>query len=140
MLKSSLLIACVALALGGCASHSRPLAQDSSPELIKGEFIHSSPSSMILTTLDRRYVANGFDVRRHTNMAELQRRYKISEPKHWDRIFAGFDREHDTYSAEPKPKARDGAELSCRLAWVASKPPEGICHDKNGKPYQVRFN
>lgn len=140
MLKLLFAITGAAFVLGGCASHSHSLTEGSAPEFIKGEFIHGTPSSLILTMSDRRYVANGFDVRRHTNMAELSRRYRGTDPKHWDRIFSGFDRDHETYSAEPKLKAQDGFLLSCQLAWTVGGSPEGICYDKFNKPYQVRFD
>jgi len=64
----------------------------------------------------------------------------MSEPKHWDRITSGLDKDHESYSAEAKPKAPDGSELSCRLAWPSGKNPQGICQDKVGKEYVVRFD
>lgn len=133
-------IASVAAVLGGCAPHLHSLRQDSSPDLITGEFVHEGAPRLILATKDRRYVAEGFEIHRHTNLAELQRRYKGTDPKHWDRIFAGHDKSHEVYSAEPLLRALDRAELSCRLTWEAGKPPQGICQDQAGKVYQVRFD
>jgi hypothetical protein len=140
MFKMLLAVTGAAVVLGGCASHSHSLTEGSAPEFIKGEFIHGTPSSLVLTMADRRYVSTGFEVRRDSNMAELARRYRGSDPKHWDRILMGFDRDHEAYSAEPKLTSQDGLVLSCRLAWTAGKSPEGICNDKADKPYQVRFD
>jgi hypothetical protein len=134
-------IASVAVVLlEGCAPHVHLLQQDSSQNLVVGEFVHESTARLTLATSERGYVAEGFEIHRHTNLAELQRRYKGINPKHWDRIFAGHDKSHEVYSAEPVPRAQDGAELACRLTWGVGKPPQGICQDQAGKEYQVRFN
>ena len=140
MYKIGIAFVSAAVALGGCAPHLHPLRNDSSPDLIIGEFVHEGTSRLTLATRDRRSVAEGFEIHRHTNLAELQRRYKGTDPKHWDRIFAGHDRSHEVYSAEPVPIAQDGAELSCRLTWAAGKSPQGTCQDQAGKEYQVRFD
>ncbi|MBN8475756.1 hypothetical protein [Sulfuritalea sp.] len=139
MFKTGLIVAGAAV-VAGCAPHLHQLQADSSPALVRGEFIHENPRRLTLTIGDRPYTAEGFEIHRHTNLAELQRRYKGTDPKHWDRIFAGHDRSHEVYSAEPVPRAQDGAELSCRLTWGAGKPPQGICQDQSGKEYQVRFD
>lgn len=140
MYKIGIAFASVAVVLGGCAPHLHPLRQDSSPDLIIGEFVHEGTPRLTLATRERRYVAEGFDIHGHTNLAELQRRYKGTDPKHWDRIFAGHDKSHEVYSAEPLLRALDGTELSCRLTWAAGKPPQGICQEWAGKEYQVRFD
>lgn len=139
MFKTGLIAASAAI-IAGCAPHLHQLQADSSPILVRGEFIHEDPRRLTLTIGDRRYTADGFEIHRHTNQAELQRRYRNTNPKHWDRIFAGLDRSHETYSAEPAPKSADGAELSCQLGWSAGKTPQGVCQDKAGTEYQVRFD
>jgi hypothetical protein len=64
----------------------------------------------------------------------------MSEPKHWDRITSGLDKDHESYSAVANPKAQDGSELTCRLAWRAVQTPQGICQDKAGKEYVLKFD
>ncbi len=140
MLNNILAIVAVSSLLGACASHSHLLGQGSSPELLRGEFFHGQPSRLVLESASRRYVADGFEVLRHQNMAELSKRYRGSDPKHWDRIFAGHDTDHLSYSAEAMAVAQDGAELSCRLAWPSGKAPRGICLDKTGKAFAVSFD
>ena len=101
MFKSLVFVAGASLILGGCASHSHSLAEGAAPGLLKGELVHLQPSRLVLESGERKYVAEGFEVQRHKNLAELHKRYRMSEPKHWDRIFAGHDKSHETYSAEP---------------------------------------
>lgn len=139
MFKTGLIVA-GATVITGCAPHLHQLQADSSPALVRGEFIHESPRRLTLTIGDRRYTAEGFEIQRHTNLAELQRRYRNTNPKHWDRIFAGHDKSHETYSAEPAPKSADGAELTCQLGWGADKTPQGACQDKAGAEYRVHFD
>lgn len=140
MLNRSLAIVAVASLLGACASHSHQLGQGTSPMFLNGEFSHEQQSRLVLESASRRYVAEGFEVQRHQNMAELSKRYRGSDPKHWDRIFAGLDTDHESYSAEAKAVAQDGAELSCRLAWLSGKAPRGICLDKANKEFAVSFD
>jgi hypothetical protein len=139
MFKTALVVAGAAV-ITGCAPHLHQLQADSSPALVLGEFIHENPRRLSLTIGDRRYTAEGFEIHRHTNLAELHRRYRNTDPKHWDRIFAGHDKSHETYSAEAHPRSEDGNELACQLGWGAGKAPQGICLDKAGKEYQVRFD
>jgi hypothetical protein len=139
MLKHILVIASASLALGGC-THSHLLQPDGSSTLLKGELVHGSPDRLVLESAERRYVADDFQIDRHTNLAELQKRYQIGDPKHWGRIISGLDTDHESYSAEPTLRAPDGAELSCRLAWSSGKSPQGVCLDKDGKEHQVRFD
>ena len=87
-----------------------------------------------------KYIAEGFEVHRHTHWAELQKRYRNSNSKHWDRILSGLGRSHETYSVEPAPKSADGAELTCQLGWGAGKTPQGVCRNNAGAEYQVRFD
>jgi len=140
MLNRSLAIVAVASLLGACASHSHLLGQGSSAELLKGELSHGQQSRLVLESASRRYVAEGFEVHRHQNMAELSKRYRGSDPKHWDRIFAGLDTDHESYSAEARAVAQDGEELSCRLAWPSGKAPRGTCRDKANKEFAVSFD
>lgn len=139
MLKVILIGAGTAI-LAGCAPHIHQLQPGSSPVVVSGQFVHENPPRVSLTINDRRYTAEGFEIHRHTNLGELQRRYRSSNPKHWDQIFAGHDKSHETYSAEPNPRSADGAELSCQLGWGAGKTPQGACQDKEGTEYQVRFD
>lgn len=115
MFKTGIAFASAAVVLGSCAPHLHQLQRGSSPDWAIGEFVHENTPRLPLATSERRYVAEGFEIRRHTDLAELQRRYKGTNPKHWDRIVAGHDKSHEGYSAEPVPRAQDGAELSCRL-------------------------
>lgn len=140
MWKTNLVLLGLSLVLGGCAANLHQLSKDSSPELLRGEFLRGQQNRLVLESAEQKYVAEGFEVHRHTNWAELQKRYRGSDPKHWDRIFAGHDKSHEVYSAEPVPKAKDGSELSCRLTWPSGKTPQGLCMDKAGKEYQVRFD
>ena len=140
MSKLFLLITSAMLGIAGCASHSHMLGQGSAPELLNGELNHIQPSRLVLESKERKYVAEGFEVLRHRNLAELSKRYRMTNPKHWDRIFAGHDTEHENYSAEVKLKAPDNSELNCRLAWLSVKNPSGVCYVKDGKEYIVRFD
>jgi hypothetical protein len=128
------------LILGGCASHSHSLAEGSAPGLLKGELIHLQPSRLILESRERKYVAEGFEVQRHQNLAELYKRYRMSDTKHWDRITSGLDKDHESYSLVANPKAEDGSELTCRLAWRFGQNPQGFCLDKTGKEYVLKFD
>lgn len=139
MLKRSLALSVITLVLGGCASHSHTLDLGSAPAFLNGELIHAQPSRLVLESDERKYVAEGFEVRRHRNLAELHKRYRMSEPKHWTRISSGLDRDHESFSAEPKPKASNGEELTCRLAWRNDSRPQGICIDSAGKEYAISF-
>ena len=140
MLNRSLAIVAVASLLGACASHSHLLGQGSSAEFLKGEFSHGQQNRLVLESAGRLYVAEGFEVHRHQNMAELSKRYRGSDPKHWDRIFAGHDTDHQKYSAKAEAIAQDGEVLSCRLAWRSGKAPMGICRDNANKEFAVSFD
>jgi hypothetical protein len=140
MFKLIQVIAGVSLVLGGCADHSHLLVQGSSSEFLKGQFVHEGTSRLVLEHAQRKYVAEGFEIFRHRNLAELQKHYQMSEPKHWDRISSGLDRDHESYSAVARPKAQDGAGLICRLVWRSAQSPQGICLDKAGKEFAVRFD
>ena len=140
MLKSIMFVVSASLILGGCASHSHTLAKDSAPGFLRGELIHLQPSRLILESGERKYVAEGFEVQRHQNLAELHKRYRMSDAKHWDRITSGLDKDHESYSAVVNPKAKDGSELTCRLAWRSGQNPQSTCQDKTGKAYALKFD
>jgi hypothetical protein len=76
----------VSIVLAGCGAHSHMLTKDSAPQLLKGEFTHGQTNRLTLESADQKYEAAGFKVETHMNWAELQRRYRGSDPKHWDRI------------------------------------------------------
>ena len=136
---ASLIAAGAILAIAGCASHTHLLGKGSSPQFLTGEFSHERESRLVLVSSERQYEAHGFEVRSSQNLAELRKRYYISSPKHWDRITSGLDTEHKTYAAEPVLKAGDGSELSCRVAWQSGQAPAGVCVDKAGREYPLRF-
>lgn len=140
MFKLLMFAVSTTLILGGCASHSHSLAEGSAPGLLKGELIHLQPSRLVLESGERKYVAEGFEVQRHQNLAELHTRYRMSAPKHWDRISSGLDKDHESFSLVANPKAKDGSELTCRLGWRSGKNPQGICLDKSGKEYALKFD
>lgn len=141
MLKHGLLaIASASLVLGGCSTHSHRLQPDESSTLLRGELVHGSPDRLILESAERRYVADDFQIDRHTNLAELQKRYQIGDPKHWGRIFSGLDRDHEAYSTAPTLRAQDGTELLCHLAWSWGRHPQGVCLDQEGNKHPVRFD
>lgn len=139
-LKNGVFIMGVAVVLAGCGAHSHMLTKDSAPQWLKGEFSHGQTNRLVLETADRQFEATGFAVEKHQNWAELSRRYRSTDPKHWDRISAGHDKDHETYSTEVLAVAKDGTELNCRLAWPAGKNPQGLCLDKAGKEFVVRFD
>ncbi|MCK9285486.1 MAG: hypothetical protein M0P39_14525 [Rhodocyclaceae bacterium] len=140
MFKSLVFVAGTSLVLGGCASHSHSIAEGAASGFLKGELVHLQPSRLILESEERKYVAEGFEVQRHQNRAELRKRYRMSDPKHWDRIASGLDKDHESYSAVANPKAQDGSELTCRLAWRAVQTPQGTCQDNSGKEYVLKFD
>ena len=139
MLGYWLSITGVAVLIGGCAPHLHSLKPGPSSSLLAGEFHHGPPNRLVLQTAERRYVAEAFTVNRHMNWNELRKTYQGSDPKHWDRIFAGHDKDHETLSAEVKAKAADGAGLSCRLGWPSGMSPQGTCVDQAGREHPVIF-
>jgi len=138
-LAESLITMGAVLAVAGCASHSHLLDKNSAQLFLKGEFLHGHGNRLVLESSENRYEATGFKVRSSQNLSELRKRYYGSDPKHWDRITSGLDNEHKTYGAEPVLKAKDGSELSCRLAWQSGQSPRGLCFDRTGKEYSIRF-
>jgi hypothetical protein len=139
MLRYWLSITGIAMLIGGCAPHLHSLKPGSSSSLLAGEFHHGRPNRLVLQTTERRYVAEGFSVNRHMNWSELRKTYQGSNPKHWDRIFAGHDKDHEAHSAEAKAKAADGAELICRLGWPSGMSPQGTCVDQAGRELLLIF-
>jgi hypothetical protein len=140
-MKSMQLLAAIATGtlLSACATHSHKLVTQESPGFLRGEFTHADERRLVLESATRRYEASGFEVRRDSNLAELQRRYRGSDPKHWERIFAGHDKDHETHSADVAAVARDGSRLDCRLVWTAGVAPAGHCRDATGRELPVRF-
>lgn len=139
MLKPLLGITGIALALGGCASHIHPLKPGTAATLRAGQFHHGPPSRLVLESGERRYVAEGFEVRRHMDWNELRKAYQGSNPKHWYRIVAGHDKEHESYSAEARATAADGRSLACRLGWLSNEAPKGACVDEAGNEHELTF-
>lgn len=139
MLKTRISIIGIALLIGGCVPHLHSLKPGASSSLLAGEFHHGPPNRLVLRTAERRYVAEGFTVKRHMNWNELRKTYQGSDPKHWDRIVAGHDKDHETLSAEVTARAEDGTTLGCRFAWPAGSVPRGVCQDSSGTEMQVSF-
>ncbi len=137
--RRTLITVSAMLAMAGCASHIHLLDKSSAPSFLEGEFCHEDEPRLVLVSSERRYEAHGFEVRSSQNLAELRKRYYGSSPKHWDRITSGLDTEHKTYAAEPVLKARDGSELSCHVAWQSGQAPAGLCVDRAGREYPLRF-
>lgn len=109
MLKHSFLaIAGASLTVLGCGAHSHRLQPDGASTLLWGELVEGPGARLVLEAADRRYVANDVQIKRNTHLAELRDHYRIPDPKHWGRIFAGLDRDHETYSAETTLRAQDG--------------------------------
>ena len=73
------------------------------------------------------------------NLAALRKRYYGVNSKHWDRIFAGLDTDHATYSIKTIAKSAEGQEVSCRLIWGSGAKPSGICTDQAGTAFPVHF-
>lgn len=139
MLKTRISIIGIALLIGGCVPHLHSLKPGASSSLLAGEFHHGPPNRLVLRTAERRYVAEGFTVKRHMNWNELRKTYQGSDPKHWDRIVAGHDKDHETLSAEVTVRAADGGEMICRLAWPSGALPRGSCLGQDGKESAVNF-
>jgi hypothetical protein len=127
--------------LTGCASHTYLLIKEDSASFVGGELIpyRGEGSRLVLQAANRRYEARDLIVERHTNLAALRKRYYVINPKHWERISAGFDTDHVTYSTEIIAKSEDGHELSCRLTWGGGAKPAGVCTDQAGAAFPVRF-
>jgi hypothetical protein len=131
----------VTVMLTGCASPVFQLAKDGSTPFISGELIRNGgkDNRLVLETPNRRYEARGFVVERHTNLAALRKRYFSASPKHWERIFAGLDTDHVTYSVQTIAISSERDQVSCSLAWGRSAKPAGVCMDQAGTANPVRF-
>lgn len=127
--------------LTGCASPVYQLARDGSAPFIGGELIRDrgDGNRLELWTPNRRYEARGFIVERHTNLAALRKRYFSANPKHWERIFAGLDTDHVSYSIEAIAFSSEGDQVSCSLVWGRSAKLAGVCTDQTGTANPVRF-
>lgn len=129
------------LMLTGCAAPVFQLVRDGSAPFIGGELFRDGGEGnrLVLEAPNRRYEARGFAVERHTNLAALRKRYYSASPKHWERIFAGLDTDHVTYSIETIAISSEGDQVSCNLAWGRSAKPTGVCTDQAGMANPVRF-
>lgn len=129
------------LLLTGCASQTHLLVKEGDAPFIFGELVHDRgrDNLLVLQAPDRRYEARGFIVERQTNLTALRKRYYGVNPKHWERIFAGLDTDHVTYSIETIARSADGQEVSCRLIWKSGAKPSGVCTDQTGTEFPVRF-
>lgn len=129
------------LLLAGCASPAHLLVKEGDAPFVGGELVHDRGKNnrLVLEAPNRRYEARGFIVERQTNLATLRKRYYGVNPKHWNRIFAGLDTDHVTYSVETIAISAEGDKVSCRLAWGGSAKPAGVCTDSAGAAFPVRF-
>ena len=129
----------VMLALPGCAGHSHRLVQSDQPSLAAGWFRHEGQEepAMILEFEGKRFETHGFAIRRNQNLAEL--RQQFGSGKHYDRIFSGLDTDHYVYSANPEPRAEDGATIRCSLIWLAAGSPAGSCTSNDRRLVEVKF-
>ena len=140
-MKTLCLSALAALLLAGCGGHAHRLVTDGNTAYLSGELVHDGgdDNRLVLTAPARRYVARGFVVEQRTDWAELRKRYGASESRHWDRIVAGLDTDHASYSVQTTVRADDGDAMSCRLVWTAMTRPAGVCTDRSGTIHPVRF-
>lgn len=131
----------VILLLAGCASHVHHVVKENESPFISGELAHEDgkDNRLVLEAPNRRYEARGFIVERQTHLAALRKRYYGVNPKHWERIFAGLDTDHVTYSVETIAKSAEGHEVSCHLMWGGGAKPAGVCTDQAGAVFPVRF-
>lgn len=129
------------LVLTGCGAHIHQLVREDKTQFVSGELVHDrgEANRLVLTASGRSYEAHGFVVERQTNLAELRKRYYWVNPNHWNRIFSGLDTEHTVNSFETTAKSADGQGISCRFAWKSRKNPEGVCTDRAGGEFPVRF-
>ncbi|MHB0925049.1 MAG: hypothetical protein ACYC1F_00915 [Gallionellaceae bacterium] len=127
--------------LTGCASQTHLLVKEDNAPFVGGELVHDrgEGNCLVLEAPNSRYEARGFVVERQTNLAALRKRYYIANRKHWERIFAGLDTDHVTYSIETIAKSAEGHEVSCHLMWKSGAKPEGVCTDQAGTAFPVRF-
>jgi len=131
--------------LTGCANpnHVHQMVRNDGKSFTAGELIHDHErgknNHLMLEMSNRRYEAHGFAVERHTHLGELRKRYYLSNPKRWDRIFSGLDNSHVTYCVETIAKSDDGRELSCSLIWKFGAKSAGFCSDQSGAAFPVSF-
>lgn len=129
------------LMLTGCGAHVHQLVKGDSTQLAGGELVHDrgEGNRLVLKISDRSYEARGFVVVRQTHLAELRKSYQGVNPKHWNRIFAGLDTDHVTYSVETTATSAEGDKVSCRLAWGGIAKPAGVCTGRDGDEIFVSF-
>lgn len=135
-----LILAIGSLTLVAGCSHTHNLLESSGTPFVRGQFEHEQTTRLVIETLGKRYEATGFEVKSNMDWADLSRRYKGKDPKKWDRIFAGHDKSYTFYSVEATLRSADGAEMNCSMAWQSGKSHAGLCTEKSGKEYQIRFD
>ncbi|TXT21730.1 MAG: hypothetical protein FD134_2607 [Gallionellaceae bacterium] len=140
-MKTPYLNLLAAVLVTGCAGPVHMLVKEDGTPFIGGNLAHDRgmDNRLVLEATSRRYEARGFVVERQTNLAELRKRYYGVDPKHWDRIFAGLDAGHVVYSLETVARSAEGQEISCRLMWSGAAKPAGVCTDRAGAAFPVRF-
>lgn len=129
------------LFLGGCAGHVHTLTE---PEaVLTGYLLHDDPVESNRLVIDRngKRFEGSFLIERTQNWPELRKRYR-SNPRHWDRIFSGLDKNHVVNTTRAELKSADGATLVCDLAWRSGANPAGVCKEgnENGELFAVQFD
>jgi len=101
-MKTLYLSALATLLLAGCAQHTHLLVIDRETTYLAGELVHDQGEGnrLVLESPNHRYEARGFAVERGTDLAGLRKQYYSAQPRHWERITAGLDRDHSDYSAQ----------------------------------------
>lgn len=130
----------IAITLTGCAGHTHSLVHNESDAYISGgTFKHggSEGTLMVLEFLGTRFEAEGFNIVRRQNLAELRQHFGAG--KHYDRIFSGLDTDHYLYSAQAKLHSSSGATLECSAAWKAGGTPAGNCVTADGAHIDFRY-
>ena len=131
------------LFLCGCAGHVHTLTEAESEVVLTGTLLHGGPveSNRLVINRDGKRFEGSFLVEQTQNWQELRKRYR-SNPRHWDRIFSGLDRDHLVSTARAELKSADGMTLVCDLAWRRDANPAGVCEEGNGngEPFAVQFD
>src|SRR3989338_2951400 len=131
------------LFLGGCAGHVHTLTETESEVLLTGALLHGGPveSNRLVINRDGKRFEGSFLVEQTQNWRELRKRYR-SNPRHWDRIFSGLDKDHVVSTTRAELKSADGTTLVCDLAWRRDTNPAGVCEEGNGngEPFAVQFD
>lgn len=135
-----IIILMTAVILLSACSHSHILKKQDS-DFTYGKLIHDQgeKNSLVLDINNKQYKAEGFLVKRDRNLAELSKKYRMANRKHWIRIMSGLDKRHTSYSAKIIVIANDGDQLSCELAWQQGKDHVGICIGKDKRELAIVF-